>query len=104
MKPCNACHFEHDPRMTCGVARRLRESNLAGKQEAHPVERNPLVTTDVTACNQCAVKDAEIARLRNQIENCAPKVAPKRDRAKYMREYRSGGKPVAGFENGTPKS
>jgi formate-dependent nitrite reductase cytochrome c552 subunit len=46
--------------------------------------------TTVTACNQCAEKDAEIARLREELLKMAVRdVKPKRDRAAYMRTYRS---------------
>lgn len=61
------------------------------------------VTTGVTGvlitCNQCVTKDAEIERLRNQLARAvrtAEALLPaeavkkaKRDRAEYMRDYRS---------------
>jgi hypothetical protein len=46
----------------------------------------------VTKCNQCVTKDAEIARLRNQLKLAlGPNEvkAPKRDRAAYMRKKRA---------------
>lgn len=90
---CRACHFEHSPRMTCGVAARLRgagvTSGVTNLEQIgnHDVTNNGHVTT---ACNQCVTKDAEIERLRNQIEEMTPKRA-KRDRAEYMRNYRAKG-------------
>lgn len=63
--------------------------------------RNHDVTTEpvmkVVTCNQskvycagCVEKDAEIARLRSQVEQMAGAQMrkPKRDRAQYMRDYR----------------
>lgn len=52
-----------------------------------PELSNQNVTTYVTQCNQCVTKEAEIERLRNQIEQMQRPKA-KRDRAEYMREYR----------------
>lgn len=58
MKPCNACRFDHDPRMTCGVARRLRETAAAGKQDSHAASNgasnNPVAsnTEAVSASNR----------------------------------------------------
>lgn len=81
MKPpwCRICDSEHwnrEPHVFKGDPKPVVEV-----KKGDP----PVVT--VTKCNQCVTKDAEIARLRNQIEELSPK-APKRDRAGYMREYR----------------
>lgn len=43
-------------------------------------------------CNQCVTKDEEIERLRNQLKIPVNPTGPRRDRAAYMREYRSRGK------------
>ena len=52
--------------------------------------RNQTVTSKGVICNHCVTKDAEIARLRNQLEKLAEvKPKAKRDRAEYMRGYRA---------------
>jgi hypothetical protein len=60
--------------------------------------------TEAVTCNHCVTKDAEIARLRNQVVSLKQELAsiamgigetkPKRDRAEYMRDYRRGKKPL----------
>jgi hypothetical protein len=88
----------------------VKASGHSGKcSRNHDVttERNHAVTSEVVTCNQCAEKDAEIARLKLELARVTrsaveakpsggvgPKQA-KRDRAAYMRERRA--KKKAGF-------
>ncbi len=78
---CGAKHFSYEPHVfkdSVEVERGVLAKPVANPNV--PVKRNQAVTT----CNQCVTKDAEIARLRNQLE----KKPAKRDRAEYMRGYR----------------
>ncbi len=85
---CRACHTDHNPRMSCETAKRLREAGVTNGVTMNDVVRNHNVTTTPVVCNHCVTKDAEIERLRNQIAEMTPKPA-KRDRAEYMRGYRA---------------
>jgi hypothetical protein len=81
----------------CGHAHRNNEPHVFDEPARNHDVTKP--ATNKVTCNQCAAKDAEIAVLRAQVSRMvnervtppqhAVKVASaKRDRAKYMREYR----------------
>ena len=94
MIPCRACKFMHPPTQQCSVAARLRvAAGIINGPNRNPVEPecNQSATITGVTCNHCATKDAEIARLRNQIESMTPK-PPKRDRAEYYRSRRAAQK------------
>lgn len=74
----------------CDICQTVHE-----KWQAHSFRvANPSATNTPT-CNHCVTKDAEIARLRNQLREAQVRSGelsllgkPKRDRAAYMRDYR----------------
>lgn len=105
---CRACGLEHGPLMRCEVAARLA-TNGTVVHAGHVTTSVPPVTSlgptgyvtkagHVTTCRECVVKDAEaklkdaeIERLRGEVLRAARLGKPKRDRAAYMRAYRSRG-------------
>ncbi len=95
---CEICNTHHEPHQAHVFPKTVDEiRNQIVTKEA--VTRNQPVTSLVTKpaiCNQCVTKDAEIARLRNQLTKVTMelnllvnRVQPKRNRAEYMQRYRS---------------
>ena len=81
MKKCELCGAEHEAWQAHVFPR--ESAVVKGKPSETVVFMPPVVT-----CNQCAAKDAEIERLRNQIAETVER-KPKRDRAEYMRQRRA---------------
>lgn len=76
MPKCDICETVHQPHQAHVFAPRV----LARTG----------VTNVTTPCNHCVTKDAEIERLRNQLDALVTKdvTTGARDRAEYMRQYR----------------
>lgn len=93
---CKLCHYAHY----------AYQPHIFSAAQQPPIDNvTTVVTSTPFVCNQCVTKDAEIGRLRNQLADALKRVAEwmsvtvevdknhrkaaKRDRAAYMREYRS---------------